>query len=472
MAIRVIVRVYAVRSPDRRLPESRAPARFLTCRRDHRSPHPRARRLGQFLNHAATTADAIEPADLMARAIELAAADAGLASVPEPDSIRVVSLLTWKYGDPALIVAQHLGLSPRRDGRHPTGGNSAAEPRQHDRAGDPRRRRSTSRSSPVARLADPSAGPARRGTTSTGRRPRRAPYPHDRRGARDEPPGRARPRHHHAGAGLPDVRDGGPRPRPARPSTSTSSRSASCGRGSARWPRATRTPGCVRPSRPRRSARPAPKNRMIGLPYTKYMNSNNDVDMAAALIMCSVEQRSVVGHRRGPLGVPASRAPTATSTSSSPTAGRSPRRRPSSSAAGAPWSWPGRRSTTSTLVDLYSCFPSAVQLGAQSLGLGARPPAHPHRRPVVRRRAVEQLRDARHRHGDGRPARRHRARTGWCGPTAATPPSTRSASTRRTRRHSRSSHAYPQDADRRHAPPGAGRRRTTPPDRRRSRRTR
>ena len=58
------------------------------------------------------------------------------------------------------------------------------------------------------------------------------------------------------------------------------------------------------------------------------------------------------------------------------------------------------------LVDLYSCFPSAVQLGAQEPRARSRPPAHPHRRPVVRRRAVEQLPDARHRHGDGRPARR------------------------------------------------------------------
>src|SRR3954471_9195511 len=78
---------------------------------------------GQFLNHAATLADALEPADLMARAIESAAADAGLASVPEPDSVRVVSLLTWKYGNPALIVAQRLGLSPRETAVTTNGGN-------------------------------------------------------------------------------------------------------------------------------------------------------------------------------------------------------------------------------------------------------------------------------------------------------------------------------------------------------------
>ena len=35
---------------------------------------------------------------------------------------------------------------------------------------------------------------------------------------------------------------------------------------------------------------PGPSNRMIGLPYPKYMNSNNDVDMAAAVLVCSVER--------------------------------------------------------------------------------------------------------------------------------------------------------------------------------------
>ena len=37
------------------------------------------------------------------------------------------------------------------------------------------------------------------------------------------------------------------------------------------------------------------RNRMIGLPYPKYMNSNNDVDMGAAIIMCSVEAARRLG---------------------------------------------------------------------------------------------------------------------------------------------------------------------------------
>src|SRR4029079_15812654 len=37
------------------------------------------------------------------------------------------------------------------------------------------------------------------------------------------------------------------------------------------------------------------QNRLIGLPYRKYMNSNNDVDMGAAVIMCSVEAAERLG---------------------------------------------------------------------------------------------------------------------------------------------------------------------------------
>ena len=105
-------------------------------------------------------------------------------------------------------------------------------------------------------------------------------------------------------------------------------------------------------------------NRMIGLPYTKYMNSNNDVDMAAAIIMCSGERAARARRAPGPLGVPARRAPTATST-------RTCRNRDTFAETPA-IELGGRRALELAgvgiddidIVDLYSCFPSAVQLGA------------------------------------------------------------------------------------------------------------
>jgi acetyl-CoA C-acetyltransferase len=111
-----------------------------------------------------------------------------------------------------------------------------------------------------------------------------------------------------------------------------------------------------------------PANRMIGLPYPKSMNSNSDVDMAAAIIMCSVEAA-----RR--LGVPEDRWVF-------PVAGSDCHEHPFVSHrdmfARTPAIELGGRRVLSlagisiddvSIIDLYSCFPSAVQLGAQSLGI-------------------------------------------------------------------------------------------------------
>ena len=122
----------------------------------------------------------------------------------------------------------------------------------------------------------------------------------------------------------------------------------SCGRASARWRPPTRTPGSRRPTPPRRSARPAPDNRMIGFPYTKRMNSNNAVEQGAA--RDPVLGRAGRGARRAAATAGCSRtaAPTPTTTTSSPsatTSASSPAMRLGRAAA--PSSWPASASTTS-----------------------------------------------------------------------------------------------------------------------------
>ena len=104
----------------------------------------------------------------------------------------------------------------------------------------------------------------------------------------------------------------------------------------------------------------------------------------------------------------------------------------------------GLRIDDIALVDLYSCFPSAVQLGAQSLGLaldrqltrtgGLSFAGGPWNNYVMHAIAtmVADLRD------------RSRASVAWCGPTAATSPSTRSASTRPSRPLNGFRHDHPQ----------------------------
>src|SRR5687767_6682843 len=60
----------------------------------------------------------------MCEAIRLAAGDAGLGAVPAADSIRVVSLLSWRYGNPAHLIADELALTPRELAYTTNGGNS------------------------------------------------------------------------------------------------------------------------------------------------------------------------------------------------------------------------------------------------------------------------------------------------------------------------------------------------------------
>ncbi len=171
---------------------------------------------------------------------------------------------------------------------------------------------------------------------------------------------------------------------------------------------------------------------MIGLPYPKLMNSNSDVDMGAAVIMCSVEAARRLGVSRGPVGVPTRRhrlpraqlrlAPRHVRQH----AGDRDRR------AAAHWNSPA-----STIDDVSSHRPLLVlsRCGATRRAVTrhrSRPPVVAHRRADLRRRSVEQLRHARDR-DDRRPTCANGpASTAWCGPTAGMPPSTRSASTRRS----------------------------------------
>ena len=80
---------------------------------------------------------ALDPSLLMCSAIGDATVDAGLRSIPNPQSLRVVNLLTWKYGDPGYLIAQQLGLTPTETAYTTMGGQSPQSTGQRDRGGDP-----------------------------------------------------------------------------------------------------------------------------------------------------------------------------------------------------------------------------------------------------------------------------------------------------------------------------------------------
>ena len=123
-------------------------------------------------------------------------------------------------------------------------------------------------------------------------------------------------------------------------------------------------------------ATPSSSNRQVTLPYTKLLNSNIQVDQSAAVLVCSAG----VAHE---LGIPRDRwvyvhaAAHATDEwflSERRDLHRSPAIRACGEAALA---HAGIAAADLGPVDLYSCFPSAVQLAARELGLPVDDPARP-----------------------------------------------------------------------------------------------
>ena len=323
---------------------------------------------GQVSHHAAGLDDALEPAALMAEAIERAAADAKLAGVPAADSLRVVSLLSWRYRDPARFVAQRLGLTPRETALTTPGGNSpqllvnvtAAEIQRGE-----------------LDLAILAGGEAWRTRMRARRDQAVLMWPKLPEGTGPE-----RTIGHELAMSSPgELARGLVMPVQLYPMFETALRAAAgesidahLVRVSELWSRfsavAARNPyAWIQEAKSAEEIRtPGPGNRMIGLPYPKYMNSNNDVDQAAAVIMCSAE-------RARALGVPEDRWVF-------PHAGADCHEHPFVShrwsLAETPAIRAGGRAALELaglgiddveIVDLYSCFPSAVQLGAASLGL-------------------------------------------------------------------------------------------------------
>lgn len=116
-----------------------------------------------------------------------------------------------------------------------------------------------------------------------------------------------------------------------------------------------------------------PDNRMISFPYTKRLCSNMVVDMGAAVLVCSVE----LAQR---LGVPRDRwvfLQTATDCMATPHLSNRPdfRTAPQLELAGRRALELADRSPDDfDFVDLYSCFPAAVQLAIRGLGFSADDP--------------------------------------------------------------------------------------------------
>ena len=112
----------------------------------------------------------------------------------------------------------------------------------------------------------------------------------------------------------------------------------------------------------------SPANRMVGWPYTKAMNSNWDLDQGASLLLCSVAAAEAAGVPRDRWVFPL--AGTDAHDTYTVTGRRDLHSSPAIAAAGRRLGeLAGRAPAEADHVDIYSCFPSAVQVGVAELGL-------------------------------------------------------------------------------------------------------
>ena len=308
-----------------------------------------------------------EPVDLMALAAREAADPRVLEAV---DSVRVVNLLSWRYRDPGLLVAQRIGAQRAATQYTGIGGNTP-QSLVNQTCLDIQQGRAE-----VVLLTGGETWRTRMRLRARGIRPEWT--------RQDEsvpvPPG--------AGTDVPmsgpaEDRIGLDRPSFVYPLFEEALRIA---RGESVAEHRTRIGelwaqfSAVAAANPNAWVREAltgeqitetgPDNRMISWPYPKLMNSNNMVDQAAALVLCSVEKAQHLQIPRDQWVFPYA------GTDSHDTYSIADRdqlhRSPAIRIGGARvLELAGIGLDDVDHVDIYSCFPSAVQVAAHELGLPA-----------------------------------------------------------------------------------------------------
>lgn len=311
----------------------------------------------------------VEPVDLVERAVRLAADDAGSAALlAAVDAVRIVAMLSWRYADPGARVAARIGAPDAHTAVSPMGGNSPQMlvnrsaldilAGRHD----------------VVVIAGAEAWRTRQAFRRTGENP---PWSVD---DPDTPPAEVIGTEMEMSHPAEQAR-GIVMPIHAYPIVEVALRAAlglspaeHLERISELWSGFSRIAAANPHAAVRRAftaeelRTPSPDNRWVGYPYTKWMVSNDRVDQAAAVVMCSVERAEALGIPRDRWVFPWSGTDTSEPTMSERhELHRSPAIRVGGTRA---LELAGVGIDDLAHVDLYSCFPSAVQIGAAELGLG------------------------------------------------------------------------------------------------------
>jgi acetyl-CoA C-acetyltransferase len=326
--------------------------------------------VGQLSQRVDRGQPALEPVELMVEALRLAQADSGQATtLARADVIAVPRPWSWRYRDPGALVAERVGATPRETIATVVGGNygvtllnRAASSIQQGAArmvlitgAEAWRTRSAARRDgvelPWARQADDVAPTVDLGVDDP-------PLSHaDERARGVVHPIEVYPMFELA---LRAAAGRSPLDHVEQIAGLWSRFSDVAAENPHAWIRQRFTADEIRT--------PSADNRMIGYPYTKRMNSNNAVEQAAAVIVCSVEEAEALGVApdRWVFPLAGGDAHDHWCLSERADLHSSPALRLAGRDA---FGLAGIDADDVAHVDLYSCFPSAVQIGAAELGL-------------------------------------------------------------------------------------------------------
>ena len=328
--------------------------------------------VGQVQQRVDDPTMAKDATDLMADAIRTAANDANATTDPiaSADVLAVVNTLSWRYGDPARIVADQLGIAPRRVVT-PMGGNS---PQSLINSASQRILRGELNCALLV------GGETWRSRMRAKKQGVDLSWPKvDAEILGNEPPETwgndlymSSPQEEALGLAMPvqvypmfetairAARGVSPEQHISDVGRMWSAFSAVAEQNPNAWLRKSLTADEITTA--------TDTNRMVGYPYTKSMNSNNDVDMSAAVIICSIACAESLGVPRENWVFPHS----GSDCHEHPfISDRDDFARTPAVELGGRHALELANLTIDDIahLDLYSCFPSAVQLGAKSLGI-------------------------------------------------------------------------------------------------------
>jgi acetyl-CoA C-acetyltransferase len=311
------------------------------------------------------------PIEMMAEVVEAAAADAGVPSLARhAQSVQVVDVITWRYENPGRMLAAAIGADPVETLTTTVGGNTPQM-----LVNDAGRRIQAGELDLVV-IAGAEAGATRRAARKLdvplewASRPEGEVEPDRRVGSETFPSHEA------------EMERGIAIPTQLYPIFENAIRHVNgrsvgehMGVMGTLWSRLSKV-AADNPYAWQREAKsvaeivvPSEDNRMVAFPYTKLLCANLTVDQAAAVIICSAEAAEIAGVPLDQWVFPTAGADANDHwfVSSRPTLHSSPAIHACGESV---YSLAGVGREEIAHIDLYSCFPSAVQIAAYELGFG------------------------------------------------------------------------------------------------------